>query len=140
MFKSIAAVPKYDRNKSFTFSSIEINMIKFITNKIYTWNAYFITRKCDISKIIMKNRTLPSVYKALWRILITFNREQILMLVEKYQRLHHTFFLSCIYQGNIFGSFKTNWSHNYWQLHRSGTELNTKRQVSKFSTHIYWAL
>lgn len=140
MFKSIAAVPKYDRNKSFTFSSIEINMIKFITNKIYTWNAYFITRKCDISKIIMKNRTLPSVYKALWRILITFNREQILMLVENYQRLHHTFFPSCIYQGNIFGSFKTNWSHNYWQLHRSGTELNTKRQVSKFSTHIYWAL
>ena len=34
-----------------------------INIKIYTNNVHFTTRKCDITKIVMKNRTLPSQNK-----------------------------------------------------------------------------
>ena len=43
---------------------------------------------------VFKNRTLPSVYNALSRVFITFNWEQILMLVENY---HHLQTFSVIY-------------------------------------------
>ena len=65
LFESIAAVLTYDMNKSLTFISIETKLIKFINIKIYSKNAHFTTRKGDITKIVMKNRTLPSLDKAL---------------------------------------------------------------------------
>ena len=78
-----------------------------INIKIYTKNAHFTTRKCDINKIVMKNRTLPSQSKGVWVILIIFHGEQISMLIENHQWFYHTFFPSCIYQYNILASFKT---------------------------------
>ena len=78
-----------------TFITIESNIINFIIIiKIYTYNGHFITTKCDIANIVMKNRTLPSVYNALSRVFITFNWEQILMLVENY---HHLQTFSVVY-------------------------------------------
>ena len=81
-----------------------------INIKIYTKNVQFTIRKCDITIIVMKNRTLPSQNKLLWGVLIIFHREQILVLIENHQWFYHKFFPSYIYQYNILASFKT---HTY---------------------------
>ena len=101
---------------SFRIIFIKINIFKNNSIKIYTKNTHFTNKKCGVIRIFINKDYIITNEKRISKFLI------ILFVTNQF---------------NAGRKLSTTLSHISLVLYQSGTESNTKEQVSEALTHIF---
>ena len=137
LFKSIMPSHKFLMSNSFRIISIKINIMKVIIINIYTKNIQLITRNTTLPKFL-STKTISQL-KNITSSRFTINFFHNIPTRHKFNigrkastALSHIYWVLYLSRQHfsIKGSSETTLSHIFCVLYQSGTELNSKEEVS----------